>query len=31
MPEKVNLDHTPAYSFGVKVTHEVHSDTPGNY
>lgn len=29
MPEKVKLDQTPAYTFGVKVTHEKRSDTPG--
>lgn len=29
MPEKAKLDHKPAYTFGVKVTHEKRSDTPG--
>lgn len=27
--EKVNLNHTPAYTFGIKVKHEKYSDTPG--
>lgn len=31
MPEKVNLDQKPAYTFGVKVTHEKRSDTPGKW
>lgn len=29
MTEKVNLDHTPAHSFGIKVVREKTSDTPG--
>ncbi len=27
--EKVQLDHTPSYSFGVKINHEKVSSTPG--
>lgn len=27
--EKVNLNQTPAFSFGSRVNHEKPSDTPG--
>lgn len=27
--ESVKLDHTPAYSFGIKVNHKKSSDAPG--
>lgn len=29
MPEKVVLDHTPAYTFGLKVKQEKFNDSPG--
>lgn len=29
--EKVNLDHTPSYTFGLKVHHSKTNDTPGNF
>lgn len=29
--EKVNLDHTPSYTFGVKTNHLKTNDTPGTY
>lgn len=28
-PEKVNLKHTPAFSFGLKIKQERYSETPG--
>lgn len=28
-PEKVNLEHQPAYSFGSRPEEKVRSDTPG--
>lgn len=28
-PEKVNLEHTPAYSFGVKPELKIKNNTPG--
>lgn len=29
MPEKVNLDHSPAFTFGQKLIQKTVSDTPG--
>lgn len=28
-PEKVNHEHSPAYSFGSRTNHEKPSETPG--
>lgn len=29
MPEKVNLDHSPAFTFGQKIIQKTINDTPG--
>lgn len=29
MPEKVNLDHSPAFTFGQRITEKTINDTPG--